>query len=286
MDAAAPLASRVGPLFSSLSRSQQRLARFLVDDGLFAAFASAAEIGKKVGVSAATVVRFCQAIGYDGYPELQAAVRTSRPTYVHKAQQIERARAAPRKGQVAQRVFELDVQNLRRTAASLNRAHFRAAVAALGKATDICVVAGGLSAGPALYFAHSLTVMGLDARCALDGGIPLALALVRLKSTSVLVGMSVWRYVAETVRAMERAQAVGATRIALTDSLVAPIAQRADYAFQVATQGAAHSLSLVGMVSLVNALIAAVSFERRGRTARALRKVDTAYRQAGLVLEG
>ncbi len=284
MDAAsAPLERRVGPIFSSLSRAHQRVARFLLDDGLFAAFASAAEVGQKVGVSAATVVRFCQAIGYDGYPELQAAVRASLPTYVHKAEQIEQTRGA-RKRDVAQRVFELDAHNLRRTAASLDRARFRNAVTALSKASDICIVAGGLSAGPALYLAHSLTVMGLDARCALDGGIPLALSLVRLKPSSVLVGMSVWRYVAETVGAMEQAQAAGATRIAITDSLVAPIAQRADHAFQVATQGAAHSLSLTGMMSLVNAFIAALSFERPGATARALRKVDTAYRRAGLVL--
>jgi DNA-binding MurR/RpiR family transcriptional regulator len=95
MDKGIPLEGRAGSAFSSLSRSHQRVARFLLDDGLFAALASAADLGDKVGGSAATLVRFCQAIGDDGYPELQAAV------------------------------------------------------AALGKASDVFVVAGGLSAGPA-----------------------------------------------------------------------------------------------------------------------------------------
>lgn len=284
MDTETSLENRITSVFSELSRSQRELARLVLDNGLFVAFASAAELGEKAGVSAATVVRFCQTLGYEGYPELQAAVRANLPTYVHKVQQMEQGRAVLDKDQVAVRVFELDTQNLNRTAESLNLERFSAAVAALGKASDILVVGAGLSAGPALYLAHSLKVMGLDVRAVLNGGIPLALELVRLKPTSLLVGISVWRYVAETVSAMERAQSIGATRIAITDSIVSPLAQRADYAFQVATDGAAHALSLTSMMALINAFIAALSFARPEETARALREVDAAYRQGKLLM--
>jgi DNA-binding MurR/RpiR family transcriptional regulator len=281
----APLENRITDVFPRLSPAHQGLARFILANGLFVAFASAAELGGKVGVSGATVVRFCQTIGYDGYPELQAAVRATLPTYVHKVQQIEQRRGSVNTTDIPRRVFELDAQNLGKTIDLLDSARFWSAVRAIGKASDILFVAGGLSAGPALYFAHSLTVMGLDARTVLNGGIPLALELVRLKRTSVLIGISVWRYVADTVTAMERAQSVGATRIAISDSLVAPIAQHADYAFQIATDGAAHSLSLTSMLALMNAFVAALSFARRKQTARALRQVDTAYRRGKLVLE-
>ena len=73
----APLENRITTIFPTLSRAHQKLARLILDNGLFVAFASAAELGKQVGVSNATVVRFCQALGYDGYPELQAAVRAN-----------------------------------------------------------------------------------------------------------------------------------------------------------------------------------------------------------------
>jgi len=129
-----------------------------------------------------------------------------------------------------------------------------------------------------------LKVMGLRTRYILSSGIPLALELAVLTPSSVLIAISVWRYVAGTLLAMERAASVGATRIAITDSVVSPIAQRADYAFQVATEGAAHSLSLSGMVTLINAIIAALSSERPEQTARALREVDAAYRRGRLVL--
>ena len=187
------------------------------------------------------------------------------------------------KHRIVERVFELDVANLTRTRESLDRDRFWGAVAALGRASDILVVGGGATAGPALYLAHSLKVMGLDARSALDGGIPLTLELVQLKPTSVFVGISVWRYLTATVHAMEEAQSRGATRIAITDSVVSPIAQRADIALQVGTDGVAHALSLTSVMSVINGLIAALSFERPEETARALQQVDAAYRAGKLL---
>ena len=278
------LEQRITSAFAELSHAHQQLARHILNNGLFVAFASAAELGEKAGVSAATVVRFCQTIGYTGYPELQAAARTMLPTYVHKVHQMEQGRGLLRKREIARRVFELDAQNLNRTSELLDLERFQMAVTTLGKASDVLVVAGGLSAGPALYLAHSLKVMGFNARSVLNGGIPLALELAHLKPTSILVAISVWRYVAETVQAMERAQSIGATRLAITDSLVSPLAQRADYAFQVATDGVAHALSLTGAMSLINALIAALSFALPAKTASALRAVDTAYRASKLVI--
>ncbi len=278
------LERRIAAAFSRLGPSQRMLAHLILDDGLFVAFASAAALGEKAGVSAATVVRFCQALGYEGYPGLQAAVRTGLPTYLHKVQQMEKRRGALAKSDAVARVFELDAQNLKRTAEAIDQKRFKAAVAALDRASDILVVGAGLSSAPTLYLAHSLRVMGMNVRHVVSSGIPLALELAALTPTSARVAISVWRYVTETVLAVERAQSIGATCIAITDSAVSPIARRADYAFQVATQGAAHSLSLPGMLAILHAFIAALSFQRSEQTARALREVDAAYRQGNLVL--
>lgn len=284
MDETATLESRIKAALPGISRSNQKLARFVLENGLFVAFASATELGDKTAVSAATVVRFCQSLGYEGYPELQSAVRASLPTYLAKVQRLEKEHPQFDKSQAPERVFALDLQNLKRTIESLDSDRFAGAVAALGRAGEILVVAGGISAAPALYFAHSLKVMGLNARSVLNGGIPLALELVSLKRSSVLIGIGVWRYVAETVTAMQAAQKAGATRIAITDSLVSPLAQRADFAFQVATDGAAHALSLTSMMALMNAFIAALSIERPGETERALRELDAAYRERKLLV--
>lgn len=278
------LESRIRTLLPAASRSNKKLARFVLDNGLYVAFASAADLGDKIGVSAATVVRFCQSLGYEGYPELQAAVRAGLPTYLAKVQQLERNGHSADKSHTLERVFDLDIQNLQRTLQAVDPERFSAVLAALCRAHDVLVVGSGISAAPALYFAHSLKVMGLNARSIANGGIPLALELTTLGPDSVVIAIGVWRYVATTAEALEHAQRVGATRVAITDSLVSPLAQRADHAFQVATDGVAHALSLTGTMALVNAFIAALSFERPAETTRALREVDAAYREARLLL--
>lgn len=284
MDATTLLESRIKAAAPRASLSHQKLARFILDNGLFIAFASATELGDRTGVSAATVVRFCQSLGYEGYPELQAAVRASLPTYLAKVQQLENT-PPHLNHKVHARAFSLDIQNLKRTMELLNTESLAGAVSALSKADSILIVAGGISTAPALYLAHSLKVIGLDARTVLNGGIPLALELVSLQPSDVFVGIGVWRYVAETISAMDAATKIGATRIAITDSPVSPLAQRADFTFQVATDGAAHALSLTAMMALLNALIASLSIARRAKTERALRALDAAYRERKLLSE-
>ena len=276
--------SRITTLFPQLSDSHRKLARFVLDNDLFAAFASATELGEQVGVSAATVVRFCQTLGYEGYPEFQLDVRTSIPTYLRAVQRLEKGDGEVDQGESVGRVFDLDCQNIRRTAEMLPRERFWEAVAAIGKASDILIVGSGLSAAPALYFGHSLNVMGLNARSVTSGGIPLATELVKLKPTSVLIAISVWRYVAQTMYAMDRATRAGALRIAISDSAVSPLAQRANFAFQIVARGAAHSLSITAAISLVNAFVAALANTRPEETARALREIDAAYLEGHLLL--
>lgn len=279
------LESRITTQFAQLSDSHRKLARFVLDNDLYVAFASATELGEQVGVSAATVVRFCQTLGYEGYPEFQLDIRTAIPTYLRAVQQLEKGDGKVDQDELAGLVFDLDAQNIRRTAEMLPGERFGEAVAALNQANDILVVGSGLSAAPALYFGHSLNVMGLNARVVTDGGIPLATELVKLNSSSVLVAISVWRYVAQTMFAMDRAASAGALRIAISDSAVSPLAQRADFAFQIVARGAAHSLSITAAMSLVNAFIAALANARPEETARALREIDSAYREGNLLLK-
>jgi DNA-binding MurR/RpiR family transcriptional regulator len=278
------LEDRIAAVFPRLSGPRRKLARFVLDNDLFVAFASAGELGEQVGVSAATVVRFCQTLGYEGYPDFQLDVRATIPTYLRAVQQLEKGDGKLSQDQLADRVFDLDAHNIRRTAEMLPSDRFKAAVVALAGASDVLVVGSGLSSAPVIYLSHSLNVMGIDSRAVTGGGIPLAAELVKLKPSSVLVAFSVWRYVAETVRAMERAAAAGATRIAISDSVVSPLAQGADFAFQVATPGAAHSLSITAAISLVNAFVAALASVRPEETARALRAIDSAYREGKLVI--
>jgi DNA-binding MurR/RpiR family transcriptional regulator len=261
--------------FSGLTKKRREVARFVLDNEYFIAFASVAEVAQKAGVSTATVVRFCQALGYEGYPHLQAAIRQTFPRFTTTVQRLE-ARLTSRlpESDLLARVCATDIENIKHTMELVDTETFEAAVTEICRATSVLVVGEGLSAPPALFFAHSLKVMGFPVQIVTTGGEPLSLELSMLRPSDLLVGMSFWRHFRETVEAMSWAKEIGVKRIAITDSEVSPLAQLADYVFMASVDGVAHSSSPIAFISLINALVAALSLREPQQTLATLRMVD------------
>jgi DNA-binding MurR/RpiR family transcriptional regulator len=279
------LQARIQAQLSSMSQGQKRLARFILDNPHYVAFASARDVGKRVEVSAATVVRFCQALGYAGYVQLQSDVREDLPSYHALAERIERRQIAPfTEDSLLRRALATDRQNIDQTEAQVDLQRFRAAVEKLAEARSILVVGGGVSAGAALFLGHSLRVLDFNARIVMGDSVALAVEMAHLQREDVVVGISVWRYLHQTANALRWAKARGAMRIVITDSPASPLAQLAEFAFSVGTRGVSHSVSLVGIMVLLDAFIAALAQRTPERTARTLRQVDAAFHDSQLLL--
>lgn len=279
------LESRIAQHFDDLTPKQQVLARLILDNRYMASFASAAEIGEKVEASAATVVRLCQALGYQGLPDLQAAIRAELPTYLTAVERLEQRHAAtPRDGATPERAFGTDIGNLERTVGTLGAAPLRQAVDALAAAREIVVIGGGVVAAPAMFLAYSLRVIGLESRAVLDGDVAQVVNTAHVGAGDAVVAFGVWRYIVSTVEAMIWVKQSGARTIAVTDSILSPLARQADLALEVATEGIAHSVSVTAMMALVNALIAEIALRNPERTRAALLRLDEQFKERGLVI--
>lgn len=286
MSSLATLEGRIVASFETLSPKQRAIARLILDNRYFASFASAAEIGEKVDASAATVVRLCQELGYEGLPDLQQAIRDELPSYLTAVERLEqRLTASPSSHELPQRVFATDVANLQRTSSALDSAAFEGAVEAIASSRRVLIVASGVTAPAAHFLAYSLQVIDCSARAVSDGNIDLAVHLAHLTSGDVVVGVGLWRYVRSTVEALAQAKAQGARTIAITDSLVSPLAREADFAFEVSAEGVAHSLSSTAIISLMNGLVAGVSLRDTARSTASLRRVDAQFHARNLLLD-
>ncbi|MGD2177551.1 MAG: MurR/RpiR family transcriptional regulator [Anaerolineae bacterium] len=280
------ISDKIASAFPDLPRGQRQVARFIIDNEQFVAFASTAEVAEEAGVSAATVVRLCQALGYEGYPHLRASIRQRFHRFMTTTQRLEERLSAPvPKDDVLARAFATSIESIKHTMGLITPEEFQAAVDAIGQAAGILVVGGGLSAPPALLLSHSLKVMGFRVREVTTGGVPLSLEHSTLQSDELLICIGFWRYFREIVATMHRAKAIGATRIAITDSEVSPLARLADYAFVATTESVGHSASPLASIALIDAIVAALCFDRPQETLAALRHVDAAYKETDLLLE-
>jgi len=285
MEYSGSLAERITSALDSLSPKHKRMARFILDNRYFTSFASASQVGGKNDTSAATVVRFAQALGYEGYPQLQDTLRAELPSYMTAANRMQaRIRSAKLPISSPQQVFYTDIRNIERTSNNLSEDNLNAALEVILKAQRIQVIGAGLSNAASLFLAHSLKVMGFYAQ-AVDGeGLQAAIELSRLKPGDLLIAIDLWRYVRTTVNAVGMAKERGIQTIAITDSIVSPLAQMADHAFEIAAEGIAHSLSVTALLSLLNVFVALLADRVPEQVVASLRRVDAAYRSNDLLI--
>ena len=279
------LEERIKASLESLTPKQKRLARLALEDRSFLAFASASQVGKETSTSAATVVRFAQTIGYAGFPELQNAIRLELPHYLTAVERMQARLAAPSPpDDVYQQVFYFDIHNIQQTAENLSTTMLEKVIEAIVNARTILVVGSGLSSGLAIFLAHSLKVIGFEARALTGHGLSLASEVAQVDSKTLLIAIDLRRHVRSTLEAVKSAKRGGAVTVAITDNRVSRLARRADHVFEVAAEGYAHSLSTTGVMSLLNVFLAELSYRLPEQTLKSLRRVDDTYREHNLLV--
>lgn len=279
------LEQRISAAHPDLSRKHKRLARFILDNKYFMSFASASQAGEKTSTSAATVVRFAQSLGYEGFSEMQAAIRAELPSYISAAERIQERLESPiEPDDLPQKVFHTDIANIERTASNLMGANLEGALQAIIDAGRIWVIGSGISATSALYLAHSLKIIGFDARFNMNEGLSMAVDAAQFGQDTLVIALDMWRYVRSTTNTVTIARKQGAHIIAITDSIVSPLAEMADFAFEVAADGVAHSLSPTAILSLINVIIASLSYLAPKQTMQSLRRVDSNYLDNNLLV--
>jgi DNA-binding MurR/RpiR family transcriptional regulator len=271
--------------FPNLPPKQRQLARYFIDHEDVVAFASAGQIAEQTGISAATVVRFCQVLGYKGYPDLQAVIRSQLPQYRTAVQKLaEHITDGNLTKHLQAQIAQANVNNIQKTLSQVSDSMLADVVAAIIRARNIRIFGSGLSAAAAISAEYALSVLGFAAQACTDGGMSQLLEISRLTDQDLVIVISVWRYLRNTVEAAEAARAAGATCIAITDSPVAPVATLADHVFITDIGGAVHSRSLSGILSLIDLFSAAIVVEKPQESLEALQRIDTFYLENDMLL--
>ena len=266
---------------SSLSKGQRLLAKYITESYDKAAFMTANKLGKAVGVSESTVVRFAVELGYDGYPSMQKAMQELVLNRLTSVQRIEVANDRIGDQDVVTMVLQSDSDKLRQTAEMVDRQAFAEAVKAILNAKRIYIL-GCRSAAPlANFLGYYLNFMFDDVHIVTaSGASEMFEKLIRIDSDDVVVGFSFPRYSAATVKGAQYCRTVGATVIGFTDSHLSPLGQHSDYVLLAKSDMLSLVDSLAAPLSLVNALIVALAAGREqilAKTFDALERVWEEY---------
>lgn len=248
---------------SKLSKGQRLLARYITESYDKAAFMTASKLGKTVGVSESTVVRFAVELGYDGYPTMQKAMQAMVLNRLTSVQRLEVASDRIDTQDVVTSVLQSDVDKLRQTSELLDRDEFKAAVEAIPNGKRIYVL-GARSAAPlANFLGYYLAFMFNNVHIVTaSGASEMFEKLIGIGEDDVVIAFSFPRYSAATINGAQYSRTTGAKVIGITDSRLSPLGQICDHVLVAKSDMLSVVDSIVAPMSVSNALLVALASGR------------------------
>ena len=261
---------------SSFSKGQKLIANYILQSYDKAAFMTASKLGKTVNVSESTVVRFAAELGFDGYPSMQKTLQEMIRNKLTAIQRVEVSKERIGNQDVMTMVMQSDIEKIRMTLDETDQTSFNQAVAAIANAKRIYILgvrsASVLANFISFYFRFMFdNVVSVDTSSISE----VFEQIVHISADDVFIGLSFPRYSKRTIKAMQYAKDQGAKVVAITDSKVSPLTKIADVSLLAKSDMASFVDSLVAPLSLVNALIVAISREKAVHLESSLNRLES-----------
>jgi len=244
--------------FDDCSRSQKDVAQYIVDHLDEAAFQTAEELARRANTSSSTVVRFSQALGFEGFPELQAAARDEYRRVHAKGAPSEPQGSSTPLFSLDQNEFETalaaDHLNVEETARKVSRSSVEALIEAIVSAQKVLVAGTDQMAFFASYLRHLLMLLDLRVDVVASPSQEALSRLGRIDESTLVIGLSAGRPHPLVVRAMKLARHRKARVAAITDATLSEVAKLAQIKIYYSSNSPAYVRSHTALLSLIQGL--------------------------------
>lgn len=262
----------------TFSKGQKQIARFIIDHYDKAAYMTASKMGAEVGISESSVVRFVMELGYEGYAEFQKSLQEIIRTKLTAFQRVEVTNSRMGDGDILKNVLMSDIDKIRRTLEYIDPVSFNNAVDRIVTARNIYIIGVRSSSSLAGFLNYNFRMMFDNVKFVqTTSGSEMFEQIMNIGKDDVMIAISFPRYSKRIIHAVEYARGTGADVISLTDSPESPIALHASYLLVAQSDMVSFVDSLVAPLSVINALIVAVSRKRQDEFAERLRKLEVIW---------
>ena len=265
------------------SKGQRRISNYILENYDKAAFMTAGKLGKTVGVSESTVVRFAAELGYDGYPGMRKALQEMIRNRLTSVQRIEVAKELIDDKNVLEAVLSADLDKLQATLDMASKDSFDSAVEPIMAANNIYIMGMRSSACLANFMGYYMNLLMENVHEVRDTSISEVYEqIIRLRDGDVFIGISYPRYSSRTVKAMELAKSAGAKVIGITDGKSSPLADISDICLYAKSDMVSFLDSLVAPLSLINALIVAIGMKCKDSLSDTFSRLEQIWSEYGV----
>ncbi|MFG0257655.1 MAG: MurR/RpiR family transcriptional regulator [Phycisphaerales bacterium JB043] len=202
---------------SSLTPTERRIARVILDDPTVLAFGTVSDLAERVETSRPSIVRFATKLGFDGYPELQRSVRDD------VAKRLSTPGQRVRQSQDEQTELSTQIERaIHQTLEQLDEARLRKLASPLANADSVWILSGETSRAGAIVLHSGLSMARGGVHLVDDHDIGRDLSNASASDAAVIFDFS--RYRRDTVLAARAIANLGIDLVAITDGPLSPLA--------------------------------------------------------------
>ena len=265
--------------FPRLSKGQKLIAEYILKNYDKAAFMTAAKLGISVGVSESTVVRFANELGFSGYPKLQKALQELIKNKLTTVQRLELSNDFASHGAALKGVLKADMENIRATLEKINPYTFEDVLNSIFEAENIYIIGLRSSTALAEFLGFYLNIILQNVRIVSYGISDIFEQMINIGEGDLVIGIGFPRYATKTIDVLDFSKARGAKVVAITDSLLSPLAAKADSTLIAQSNMASFVDSLVAPLSVINALIIAVGMREKENIADIFANLENIWQE-------
>lgn len=255
---------KINEKMPTMSKGQKKISNYILTNYDKAAFMTAAELGREVGVSESTVVRYAMLLGYKGYPEFQKDVSKLVQKRLNSIEKIAINDINMSREDVLNKVVESDIRKLQQSLEMIDINIFEEAVESILNADNIYIVGIRNCLPLAQMLSFNLNIMLDKVKLITSNNVNEVFEqLIRISEKDVIIGISFPRYSMITLKAMEFANNRNAKVVTITDGINSPMNLYSSCNLFAKSELTSLMDSITAPMSIINAIIVAISIKKK-----------------------
>lgn len=208
----------ITPLYTTLTRSQQRVADYVLQYTAEAALMSSKAIANRLSVSEATIVRFAQQLGFDGYPQFRQFLQRQLLRDLRSSERVasllhdEEAKSGP-----LQQMISATLQQIQLLQQNVSEAQLAGVIDIVNRARKVFIFGEGALAAPTILLEFWLNRLGLDVVATTQTGRRFFETLVQATASDAALVFAFRRVGTEATALIEHLHRKGGNPILITD---------------------------------------------------------------------
>lgn len=250
--------------YNTMSKSQKKIANYVLGHPNDIALYSAAEFGSKIGLSESTVIRFAYSLGFSGFVELQKLVREQFFIKESSLSTYQQAKLGiPKELSFHKQVMEQDRESILITMNQIEENAYHAAIQHLSNANTVYVLGLRSSHSAATWLSFSLGLVKENVHLMRPETEDTIRTITQMDENSVVIIISFHRYLKETIQMAELIRKQKSYIIGISDSLLAPIHVYSDVLFPIYAANKSTLDAVSPLFSFMNAVVAGLIVEQK-----------------------